>query len=142
MIFSVFSKNSGFWVFLVNPTVVSVLLSASVERCFVSRMRDFLFTLDWSTILSTHNLTQLSQCYHFDHEQMFWNSLVWYRKFYCFGGCLGRLADMEDQFLPITFPPACNCLFQPPVSSLEALTRPNTLLIPALWHDVEWVLQL
>ena len=32
----------GFWVFLVHPTVVLVLLSASVERCFVSRMRDFL----------------------------------------------------------------------------------------------------
>ena len=31
----------GFWVFLVHPTVVSVLLSASVERCFVSRVRDF-----------------------------------------------------------------------------------------------------
>ena len=30
-----------FWVFFVHPTVVSVLLSASVERCFVSRMRDF-----------------------------------------------------------------------------------------------------
>ena len=30
-----------FWVFLVHPTVESVLLSASVERCFVSRMRDF-----------------------------------------------------------------------------------------------------
>ena len=30
-----------FWVFLVHPTVVSVLLSASVEKCFVSRMRDF-----------------------------------------------------------------------------------------------------
>ena len=39
-----FSKKMGFWVFLVHPTVVSVLLSASVERCFVSRMRDlFLF---------------------------------------------------------------------------------------------------
>ena len=34
-------KKSGFWVFLVHPTVVLVLLSASVERCFVSRMRDF-----------------------------------------------------------------------------------------------------
>ena len=32
-----------FWVFLVHPTVESVLLSASVERFFVSRMRDFLF---------------------------------------------------------------------------------------------------
>ena len=32
-----------FGVFLVHPTVVSVLLSASVERCFVSRMRDFSF---------------------------------------------------------------------------------------------------
>ena len=40
-----FSKNSGFWVFLVHPTVVSVLLSASVERCFVSRMRVFFFNL-------------------------------------------------------------------------------------------------
>ena len=36
-----FSKKLGFWVFLVHPTVVSVLLSASVKRCFVSRMRDF-----------------------------------------------------------------------------------------------------
>ena len=36
-----FSKNLGSLVFLVHPTVVSVLLSASVERCFVSRMRDF-----------------------------------------------------------------------------------------------------
>ena len=36
-----FFKKRGFWVFLVHPTVVSVLLSASVERCFVSRMRDF-----------------------------------------------------------------------------------------------------
>ena len=40
-----FSKFFGFWVFLVHPTVVSVLLSASVERCFVSRMRDFLSPL-------------------------------------------------------------------------------------------------
>ena len=36
-----FSKKLGFWVFLVHPTAVSVLLSASVERFFVSRMRDF-----------------------------------------------------------------------------------------------------
>ena len=27
-------KKNGFWVFLVQPSVVSVLLSASVERCF------------------------------------------------------------------------------------------------------------
>ena len=38
-------KEMGFWVFLVHPIVVSVLLSASVERCFVSRMRDFLTVL-------------------------------------------------------------------------------------------------
>ena len=31
----------GFWVFLVHPPMASVLLSPSVERCFVSRMRDF-----------------------------------------------------------------------------------------------------
>ena len=35
-------KKMGFWVFLVHPTVVSVLLSASTERFFVSRLRDFL----------------------------------------------------------------------------------------------------
>ena len=37
-----FSKKLGFWVFLVHPTVVSVLLSALVERYFVSRMQNFL----------------------------------------------------------------------------------------------------
>ena len=31
----------GFGVFLVHPPMASVLLSAMVERCFVSRMRDF-----------------------------------------------------------------------------------------------------
>ena len=36
-----FSKKFGFWVFLVHPTVVSVLLSAWVERRFVSSMRNF-----------------------------------------------------------------------------------------------------
>ena len=41
MIFFRFSKKFGFWVFLFHPTVVSVLLSASFERCFVSRMQDF-----------------------------------------------------------------------------------------------------
>ena len=47
MIFSVldgffrFSKKSGFGVFLVHPPMASVLLSASVKRCFVSRMREF-----------------------------------------------------------------------------------------------------
>ena len=30
-----------FWVILVHPSVVSVLLSASVERYVVSRMQDF-----------------------------------------------------------------------------------------------------
>ena len=41
LIFFRFSKKSDFGVFLVLPTMVSVLLSASVKRCFVSRMRDF-----------------------------------------------------------------------------------------------------
>ena len=36
-----FSKKSGFGVFLVHPPRASVLLSASVERFSVSRMRDF-----------------------------------------------------------------------------------------------------
>ena len=40
--FSRFSKKSGFWVILVHPPMASVLLSASIERWFVSRMRDFL----------------------------------------------------------------------------------------------------
>ena len=34
-------KKNDFGVFLFHPTVVLVLLSASVERCFVSRMRSF-----------------------------------------------------------------------------------------------------
>ena len=37
-----FSKKLGFGVFLVHLPMASVLLSASVERCFVSRTRDFL----------------------------------------------------------------------------------------------------
>ena len=40
-----FSINLGFWVSLVNPTQVLVLLSKLVERCFVSRMWDFKITL-------------------------------------------------------------------------------------------------
>ena len=36
-----FFKKSGFGVFLVHPPMALVLLSASVERYFVSRMRDF-----------------------------------------------------------------------------------------------------
>ena len=39
--FSLFSQKRGFLVFLVHPSLVSVLLSASVERVGVSRMRDF-----------------------------------------------------------------------------------------------------
>ena len=46
-----FSKFFGFWVFLVHRTVVSVLLSASVERCFVSLMQDF-FMICWSSQLN------------------------------------------------------------------------------------------
>ena len=41
--FYCFSKKSYFWIFLVHP-MASVLLSPSVERCFVSRMRDCLGT--------------------------------------------------------------------------------------------------
>ena len=43
MIFSIFQEYWVFGVILVHPTVVSVLLSALVERCFVSRMRDFAY---------------------------------------------------------------------------------------------------
>ena len=39
--FSLFLIFFGFFVFLVHPTVVLVLLSASVERFYVSLMRDF-----------------------------------------------------------------------------------------------------
>ena len=39
--FSLFPKKLGFGVFLVHPTVVSVLLSASVERCFFSHIHVF-----------------------------------------------------------------------------------------------------
>ena len=55
-----FSKKSGFGVFLVHPTVVSVLLSASVEKCFVSRMRDFL-SYDVYIVKDSYNrLSELS----------------------------------------------------------------------------------
>ena len=39
--FFCFSKKLGFGVFLDHPPMASVLVSASVERCLVSRMRDF-----------------------------------------------------------------------------------------------------
>ena len=45
MIFLIFPKKLGFLVFLVHTTMVSVLLSASVERCFVSRMQDFFLAI-------------------------------------------------------------------------------------------------
>ena len=51
----VFGFNSFFWVFcvfLVHPTVLSVLLSASVERFDVSRMREKLeiLAISYSTV--------------------------------------------------------------------------------------------
>ena len=46
----------GFCVFLIHPTVVSVLLSASVERFNVSRMRDFLFKPSLSLSLSLREI--------------------------------------------------------------------------------------
>ena len=62
-----FSKKSGFGVFLVHPTVVSVLLSASVERCFDSRMQDFkipFFIASWRTGFEDLNLNtwMIQQC--------------------------------------------------------------------------------
>ena len=44
IIFTVLIFFFGCCVFLVHPTVVSVLLSASVERFDVSRMQDFFLT--------------------------------------------------------------------------------------------------
>ena len=38
-------KKKGLGVFLVHPPMASVLLSASVERCFFYRMRDFFLNL-------------------------------------------------------------------------------------------------
>ena len=43
LFFPCFNFFVGFCVFLVHPTVVSVLLSASVERFDVYRMRDFFY---------------------------------------------------------------------------------------------------
>ena len=53
-----FSKKMGFWVFLVHPTVVLVLLSASVERCFVSRMRVFSSSLPTSLLYIVGELAE------------------------------------------------------------------------------------
>ena len=44
----------GFKLFLVHPTMVSVLLSASVETCFVSHMQDFCKALSLSYHLGYH----------------------------------------------------------------------------------------
>ena len=52
-----FSKKLGFGVFLVHP-MASVLLSASVKRCFVSRMRDFLYFFVIRAPIRTHLETQ------------------------------------------------------------------------------------
>ena len=58
--FFTFSKKFGFRIFLVHPTVVSVLLSASVERCFVSRMRDFFYkVVRLVAVMSANTLVQL-----------------------------------------------------------------------------------
>ena len=45
--FSFFKKIGVLWVFLVHPPMASVLLSALVEICFVSRMRDFFWIVDF-----------------------------------------------------------------------------------------------
>ena len=44
----------GFCVFLVHPTVVSVPLSALVERFDVSRMRDFYLGVQFINVLKNH----------------------------------------------------------------------------------------
>ena len=60
--FFLFSKNSEFWVFLVYPTVVSVLRSASVERCFVSRMQDFFLHDGQGVGQGGADVSQLQDC--------------------------------------------------------------------------------
>ena len=64
MIFFRFSKKSGFGVFLVHPTMVSVLLSALVERCFVSRMRDFFKGVPQSAILFFNELNLITTVFN------------------------------------------------------------------------------
>ena len=50
--FPFFKKKMGFAVFLVHPPMASVLLSAKVERCFVSRMRNLKKNYRPSPVLS------------------------------------------------------------------------------------------
>ena len=77
MIFSVFQKNWVFRLFLVHPTVVSVLLSASVERCFVSRMRDFskhrpsgiCLKYDWILLNMTGFVLNMTKPTHLWHKR-------------------------------------------------------------------------
>ena len=55
-------EKSGFGVFLIHPSMASVLLSASVERCFVSRMRDFYRYISKNHyILIPENITALAK---------------------------------------------------------------------------------
>ena len=65
VIFFRLSKKSGFWVVLVHPSMASVILSASVERCFVSPMRDFFLDILTHTKIYRENMDFLQkQHYH------------------------------------------------------------------------------
>ena len=62
IIFFRFSKKLVFKVFLFHPTMVLVLLSASVERCFVSRERDFSSNRPTGPIRSSSHNVCVSVC--------------------------------------------------------------------------------
>ena len=65
MRYEVVIYDEGFGVFLVHPPMASVLLSASVERFSVSRMRDFyhIFLLTYTSEKQIYNRTQRA-CSH------------------------------------------------------------------------------
>ena len=71
VIFSVFQKKMGFWV---HPPMASVLLSASVERWFVSRMRDFL--LYFLSINDANRTNQEILCLPYAYLKHRWSQAV------------------------------------------------------------------
>jgi hypothetical protein len=71
-----YSKKSCFGVFLVHPPMASVLLSASVERFSVSRMRDF-YEETWKNIVYLEYFLLILASIFFGLRVIFFSSQKW-----------------------------------------------------------------
>ena len=80
-------KKIGFMVFLVHPTVVLLLLSALVERCFVSRTLDFWILRCFVEKVSNVIISRFFVAF----SGTFWNFMLLFRIFWHYLGLLGLL---------------------------------------------------